>query len=570
MSDDEITGTISFGQSNENPSLAGTVTVSGDAANILRQAAKTPTQVSLTPSATQITEDQALWAAIRNRTEAISFNRYNAFIHKVLCIQPETHQGHPPDDPSSPSYQGTDVEHLRESSSHTRRKLNRRIAELKSRNSIYGMDSYKLLDYATEAFLVLQCGLVLDEELFDEDEESRRMGRPVDFTTLSQELADYLGAESNSRTLPYFKRILEQIFGARGDRMQERLPFCESLLRNRVSCPTLIELIWSYWHEMGFLVQTMNAISLRFQNRRVGDRDPLENLELAPLLGITNLLWGYIQCENDRLSLQRRCYEYAKEYGFTLIGKAVPELHPADFRSEFIEAFHNLLHRAVKFYELEDDTTIRADAFPLLNAIREVHLILAHGAHNQFAELALASRKEFLMMQWLLASPQIKEFLHGRPMVPYQEAWQQPVDQLKKMKGWCPDISVTYFHELAKTGEEILLALRLGDWAELNDQEHARNFARHFRPEIQRYVHAYNAVTGVDLTTDIVDTRQAVERYQQPSVQLSKHARRRNGHGADPARIAPATAALLSEDVAHYAELSPMQRTRLLRRIDGE
>jgi len=570
MSDDEITGTIAFGQSDTPPSLAGTLTVSGDAASILRRAASGPTQVSLMPTATQKTEDQALWAAIRNRTEAISFNRYNTFIHNVLCIQPEYKPDQPPIDPSQPPGQSTDIEHLCESDSHTMRKLHRRIAELKSRNSIYGMDSYKLLNYATEAFLVLQCGLILDEDLFNADEESRRMGRTVDFSTLSQELADYLGAESNSRTLPYFKRILEQIYGARGERMQERLPFCESLLRNRVSCPTLIELIWTYWQEMGFLVQTMNAISLRFQNRRAGTHDPLENFELAPLVGITNLLWGYIQGENDRLSLQRRCYEYAKVYGFTLIGKAVPELHPADVRSEFIEAFHNLLHRAAKFYELEDDTTIRADAFPLLNAIREVHLILAHGAHNQFAELALTSRKEFLMMQWLLASSEIKEFLHGRPMVPYQEPWQQPVDQLKKMKGWCPDISVTYFHELAKTGEEILLALRLGDWAELNDQEYARNFARHFRPEIQRYIHAYHTVTGVDLTTEATDTRQAAERYQQPAVQLSKRAHRHNGQPTEQLRIAPATAELLSEDLVQYAELSPAQRTRLLRNLDGD
>ena len=95
MSDDEIKGTIAFGQPGTDPSLAGTIKVSGEAASILRQAVGGPTQVSLTPTATQKTEDQALWAAIRNRTEAISFNRYNAFIHKVLCIGPETHPNQP-------------------------------------------------------------------------------------------------------------------------------------------------------------------------------------------------------------------------------------------------------------------------------------------------------------------------------------------------------------------------------------------------------------------------------------------------------------------------------------------
>ena len=32
------------------------------------------------------------------------------------------------------------------------------------------------------------------------------------------------------------------------------------------------------------------------------------------------------------------------------------------------------------------------------------------------------------------------------------------------------------------------------------DPEQAANWARYWRPEIQRYIHAYRAVTGVDLT----------------------------------------------------------------------
>jgi hypothetical protein len=55
----------------------------------------------------------------------------------------------------------------------------------------------------------------------------------------------------------------------------------------------LIELIWSYWHEEGRLVQTMNAIRMRLQNRRGRiDRDPLANLEIDPLRPLNNLLWA--------------------------------------------------------------------------------------------------------------------------------------------------------------------------------------------------------------------------------------------------------------------------------------
>ena len=59
-----------------------------------------------------------------------------------------------------------------------------------------------------------------------------------------------------------------------------------------------------------------------------------------------------------------------------------------------------------------------ADAFPVLNALREVHLLLAEGANNQYRDLPWTARGEMLMQQWLLARPEFREFLptqgHGR------------------------------------------------------------------------------------------------------------------------------------------------------------
>ena len=43
---------------------------------------------------------------------------------------------------------------------------------------------------------------------------------------------------------------------------------CLSVVRNKLNYPCLMELIWSYWHEEGMLVQSMNAITRRFQNIR--------------------------------------------------------------------------------------------------------------------------------------------------------------------------------------------------------------------------------------------------------------------------------------------------------------
>ena len=49
------------------------------------------------------------------------------------------------------------------------------------------------------------------------------------------------------------------------------------------------------------------------------------------------------------------------------------------------------------FYKEDDDTTVIADGFPLLNALRETHLLLAEGAHNQFGDLPSTARAEMLM-----------------------------------------------------------------------------------------------------------------------------------------------------------------------------
>ena len=49
-------------------------------------------------------------------------------------------------------------------------------------------------------------------------------------------------------------------------------------------------------------------------------------LEIGYLRPLNNLLWGYLQDEQHRLSLVRRAYEYDHHYGLALQGKAVPAL----------------------------------------------------------------------------------------------------------------------------------------------------------------------------------------------------------------------------------------------------
>jgi hypothetical protein len=268
----------------------------------------------------------------------------------------------------------------------------------------------------------------------------------------------------------------------------------------------LLELIWSYWHEEGMLVQTMNAITRRFQNLRgPSPLDPLGNLEIDPLRPLNNLVWGHIQDEQHRLTITRRVYEYDHHYGLRLIGKAVPEIRASDTRSKFLEAFHQLLHVCTIFFQQDDDTTVIADGFPVLNALREVNLILAQGAHNQFGDLPWTSRLEMLMEMWLLARPEIREFLRGRIMVPYPEPWMDAVDHMKSIQKWS-DTSIREFRDLGVFGEQLLLSIRYDNWSVYNDANVAAAWARYWRQEIQRYIHSYRAVTGVDLNLEPVNS----------------------------------------------------------------
>lgn len=472
-----------------------------------------PVKVALQRSTVTQTDDQSLWVAIRDKTNVMGFSWYERFIDRVLCRQ-----------------KGVPL-HLKE------RRDKSQLA--------YGVEAYQLLKAATETFLIFKCGVLRTPvqflptvNRFNEirTQEEARLGRSLTLADVRAQLTQYIGAGN----LPYIDRVLssldEPVTDARDaedmetenppepgpqpqppggspmpsplaqiiptlDKSDVPSPFCDTLLDAGPFYPLMLELIWSYWHEEGMLVQAINAISLRFQNKRLpGESNPLANLELSPLRPLSNLLWGYIQDEPFRLTVARRAYEYSHEYGLTLVGKAVPGMRPADHRSKFLEAFHSLLHQVAVFYKEDADTTVIANGFPLLNSLKEVHMLLAEGAHNQFGDLPWTARVEMLIQQWLLSRRELQDFLRGRPMVPYKEPWMGQVDTLRRMFGW-GDTPVTHFRDLGAFGEQLLLSIRYGDWINVDDEDAAKNWARYWKPEIQGYVHAYRAATGIDLTT---------------------------------------------------------------------
>jgi hypothetical protein len=432
-----------------------------------------------------------LWVVIRKSTEALSFNNYFRFMNHVLCGEPLGEHHH-----------GFDAQRLRANEREFERLRKERFLPFND------SEAYRLLKVATESFVMVNCGVALKNFKFpshDLDYVMRRIGRPVDLNGLWPKYLVAVNGTPNA-TLPYLALIRDKMrdvplkssmFAAIDDGLPEN---CFGILRDKLTHPCLTELIWSYWHEEGMLVQSVNSIARRFQNiRGHGHNDPLANLEIDPLRPLNNLFWGFIQDEQHRLSVVRRNYEYDHEYGLRLEGRAVSHPRTADPRSKFIEAFHGLLNLCGSFYKQDDDTTVIADGFPVLNALKEVHLILSQGAHNQYGEAPSTSRIEMMMQQWMLGRPEFREFLPTRIMVAYPEPWMDRVDAMKKIQGWT-DTSVLHFRNLGVFGEQVLLSIRYGAWSTVNEPVQATNWARFWRPEIQGYIHAYRSVTGVDLS----------------------------------------------------------------------
>jgi hypothetical protein len=491
---------------------------------------RTPVPVQLQVAGLPETEDEALWTAIRSTNRSIDFGAYQAFVSNVFdpnaSLAPST-----PNHPNSPS----------------------------GLSRFFGVEAYQMLKFATQAFLVLRSNLAVRpggpanprgswDPKFAKEEVARGNGWTL--AGARKALEEYMGKDAR---IPYLDEALKQITWPESDQQkssdsagtssvaksEDPIPgllkaaaspiepeniaaasSAYSSAENRLetfraqNLPLLLELIWSFWREEGALVQTVNAIALRFQNRRgPAEHDPLVHLKLDPLRPLSNILWGYIQDEPNRLTLARRCYEYDSEYGLGLVGKAVPPMRTAESRSQFVEAFNNLLQIAYIYCKESDDVTVRADAFPVLNALKEVHHILAHGAHNQFGDLPWTARVEMLTQQWMLARPEIKDFIGGPPMVTYVEPWMGQVETMKALQGWS-DVSVNHFRDLSTFGEMLLLSVRYGNWGSISVAANAANWAQYWRTEIQSYMHSYRAVTGVDVASDNGDS----SRNEQPAV----------------------------------------------------
>jgi hypothetical protein len=477
-----------------------------------------PVATSLQPYRDKPTNDLALWAIIRKGADGLSFKNYMEYMNFIFCGGP------PPTDACCPDAPRAYAERINAS-----RAL-----------PFMNVDAYRAVKVASEAFVMVNCmvhGCFSDEDMEDLTNRVPLVNGNFSATELNAWWADYREqVNGGPHVIPYYAAILRKMgdetyknttlegafdsyLGGAGQQTTEK---CYGVLTRKLTCPCFLELIWSYWHEESMMVQGINAILRRFQNIKGPQAiDPLANLEIDPLRPLNNIIWGLLQDQQHLLTVRRRAYEYDHHYGITLKGGATQKMRFADSRSKFIEAFHTLLNLASRFFKQADDMTVVPDGFPVLNALKETHLILSEGAHNQWGDLPSTARAEMLMQQWILARPEFREFLPGRTMVAYPEPWMDKVSSINNMMGWT-NISVLQFNYLAVYGEKIMLSIRFGNWADPGiTAAAASNWAKYWRSEIQGYIHAYRAATGVDLSADGVGAGKQVDAHQ-PSVHLQR------------------------------------------------
>ena len=121
-----------------------------------------PIGVRLHRTQSDPTLDQALWVAIRNRTFAISFNRYQEFMNRALAWEERTYQ--------VPN--GIDQS--------TRNRIQRDLNDLGTH--LHGVKAYQTMKLLTEAFLLVECGVRIEGPAGlrrgpgDFDEEAFRLG----------------------------------------------------------------------------------------------------------------------------------------------------------------------------------------------------------------------------------------------------------------------------------------------------------------------------------------------------------------------------------------------------------
>ncbi len=230
--------------------------------------------VGLRRSASVITPDLPLWVVIRNSTESLSFKNYQRYIDIVLCDAPADKSGRWRPDENDvlaprriPGSQEAPLPAV-----HRRRRVpaaqgrNRSVPDGQLRRRPHQLSPVRSRTIST--ILISRTGVDRSRAWI----ASKRLWKSYLERVNGTQLTSRCPTWRSSRSKFPDARIKNRIFAAIPGRCRHRRAVLWASCGQKLTEPCLLELIWSYWHEEGMLVQTMNAISLRFQNRRGAQR----------------------------------------------------------------------------------------------------------------------------------------------------------------------------------------------------------------------------------------------------------------------------------------------------------
>ena len=244
------------------------------------------------------------------------------------------------------------------------------------------------------------------------------------------------------------------------------------------------------------LVQTLNAIARRFQNRRTGRTGATRwpSSRSIRCARSSNLLWGYVQDEPPahrappRLRVRPPVRPDAATAGRSRELRSRPTAaRSSSRRSTTCSTWPRVLQGGRRHHG-------HRRRLPAAERAAGDHLLLAEGAHNQFGDLPSDGAGRDADQQWLLARPEMRDFLaagHG----PVQGALDGPGRHDEDAAG----LDGHQRHALPRPGrfrraDPAVHPLRRLD--RRSTTRTAANWARYWRPEIQSYMHAYRAATG--------------------------------------------------------------------------
>ncbi len=269
------------------------------------------------------------------------------------------------------------------------------------------------------------------------------------------------------------------------------------------------------------LVQTANAIALRFQNIARNGTRSARRVRARRAAAAERLHLGLHPGRAEpAVGPAPRSTSTTTSTAWTWSGRA-SRVRPADSRSKFLQAFHDLLRLTDQFYREASDTHGDARSVPAPDRAQGP----PHDSRGGCAQSVPRSAVDRAQRdaRSAVAARAIRDA--RLPARPAGDAVPRSLDGRRRRHEASAGLDrherPALQRSRASSASASCLSIRHVRWDAITDPVAAQDWALSWRPEVQGYIHAYRMATGVTLSDDVVEVnRPGSPRYAQPSVLL--------------------------------------------------